>query len=556
MGYALIWVEGLALAIFVLAVTVAFAARWSWRFVRPFPVLLVFVALLALAAGATLGARTNRMSMASLFPFGLFPYCLAWVVAFFAIGLATIVRGLRRVGAERVPAARQWPRGKFALAAGTMAVLLSITMTNMDLALQLRMARAREETGTMLQALAPPPVPEQDNAAPLYRAAFDQLTPFDRLPASQLDLLQSWRNREFDARYNAHLGDRTKGFNFRSKDLKEFLASQEKGLALLRQAAAKPACRSSAGDLFQVPRGTGENEFSFRLERAMIVMALDARARAADGDARGALDDVASVLRAARQAYADVGVAAPLHYPSSIEDSGLRALEDVLQLTEVKPADLNGLPLEGDYPGRKDMARREVAYAALGLVMFSPELSSRIFWDVSKELFFRSRLGHPMPEGYEAPVWFDATVMPLLRVVFVPDALDCVSNLLRDSQETLHLPEMEPYARWLERDAKQGPAGTDFFYDSFKSAFRNYVRQVCDTVTHRRLARVAVALVAYKAAQGNYPEKLESLVPTYLDRIPADPWDDGEINWRHADKEWLLYTDRVKHRQDVMFRLR
>lgn len=43
---------------------------------------------------------------------------------------------------------------------------------------------------------------------------------------------------------------------------------------------------------------------------------------------------------------------------------------------------------------------------------------------------------------------------------------------------------------------------------------------------HQRATRVMVALERYRAAQGEYPEDLRSLVPAFLDGVPADPYSD------------------------------
>lgn len=51
---------------------------------------------------------------------------------------------------------------------------------------------------------------------------------------------------------------------------------------------------------------------------------------------------------------------------------------------------------------------------------------------------------------------------------------------------------------------------------------RSYETQV-RTQTRLRAAAAAVALVRYRQAHGRFPERLDALVPTYLDRVPTEP---------------------------------
>src|SRR5947208_1288256 len=80
--------------------------------------------------------------------------------------------------------------------------------------------------GARALALVPPSPADAPNAAPIYRAAFAALTPQDQLPDLLRDRAQVWRQY-----------DRT-AFDPADREQREFLESQQRGLALLRQAAA------------------------------------------------------------------------------------------------------------------------------------------------------------------------------------------------------------------------------------------------------------------------------------------------------------------------------
>jgi hypothetical protein len=56
------------------------------------------------------------------------------------------------------------------------------------------------------------------------------------------------------------------------------------------------------------------------------------------------------------------------------------------------------------------------------------------------------------------------------------------------------------------------------------------------------LAEVAMALAAYKAAEGEYPEKLSALVPAYFETVPQDRYANQPLKYKRTDDGYLLYS--------------
>jgi len=56
------------------------------------------------------------------------------------------------------------------------------------------------------------------------------------------------------------------------------------------------------------------------------------------------------------------------------------------------------------------------------------------------------------------------------------------------------------------------------------------------------LARTALAIERYRLATGKVPERLEELVPQYLEEVPTDPFDGRPIRYRRTDPGYLLYS--------------
>src|SRR5262249_60186537 len=127
----------------------------------------------------------------------------------------------------------------------------------------------------------PPRLPDAQNAAVLYEEAFELLASPDHVPAA-------WRDKAPDA-WKQY--DRS-AFDPKDTELRDFLRTQQRGLALVRKAAAMPACSFEHDYFLWISMPVPEVQ---RLRQAATLLAYDALAKAADGDARGALDEVAAI---------------------------------------------------------------------------------------------------------------------------------------------------------------------------------------------------------------------------------------------------------------------
>ncbi|HOF17742.1 MAG TPA: hypothetical protein PK082_02440 [Phycisphaerae bacterium] len=73
---------------------------------------------------------------------------------------------------------------------------------------------------------------------------------------------------------------------------------------------------------------------------------------------------------------------------------------------------------------------------------------------------------------------------------------------------------------------------------SLKRGFVMYDRGT----TQMDLARLAVALAAYKAEKGTYPERLAELSPGLLKQVPKDRFNDKDLVYKREGKGYLLYS--------------
>lgn len=61
-------------------------------------------------------------------------------------------------------------------------------------------------------------------------------------------------------------------------------------------------------------------------------------------------------------------------------------------------------------------------------------------------------------------------------------------------------------------------------------------------IAQLRTARTALAIQRYRLATGNLPDTLSDLLPTYLEAIPKDPFDDKELRYRKLETGFVVYS--------------
>src|SRR5262249_2387738 len=154
------WVEGLAAALFSVALALAWACRGGRMRAAWVAIVagLFLVPAAALAWGAQLPASWPgapvRTSWSS--------YTLGWLVAFLVLAVVVVRRGLHLAEGGHSRAGAAWPRGKLWLGLAGSALAFGFTLWNMDLSARADLAIARQEASAVLLALNPAPVPEAE----------------------------------------------------------------------------------------------------------------------------------------------------------------------------------------------------------------------------------------------------------------------------------------------------------------------------------------------------------------------------------------------------------
>ena len=101
--------------------------------------------------------------------------------------------------------------------------------------------------------------------------------------------------------------------------------------------------------------------------------------------------------------------------------------------------------------------------------------------------------------------------------------------------------------RWKERTAKvEVNLSSRTPYNYLAGWFGGYGQlsmRTAEAIAHIRLARTALALERHRLAHGEFPESLGVLAPAFIDAVPRDVIDGGELKYRRdASGGFVLYS--------------
>ena len=506
MGYLLIWLEAMASSVLLVAVVTAWASRRSRAWLRVGLPIAMALAVLAIAGALVAGSIWLRYAL--IVPDWLW-YTLSWAVVFTAAAVVVIVCGLR--AKEGAAAARLWPTGRLLVAFVAAGALGLITFWNMDLAIEIQLAAVRAESGALALTVAPARVPDNLNAALVYQRAFDSIRRFEDLPREWGETWSYWVS-DTPRRGSNDPDNQVPPFNPADAGLRKFLAEHERTLALLRQAATMPDCyferlwgRPSIDMLLP--------EYGL-LRQAAVLLAVDARVKAADGNVRGAVEDLTAIFSMAAHVRAEPLVIAAL-VAMSVDTIGQEVLQGVLASGRLGPDDLAAIRLDETVSYQRVMGRAFLMEEAFGLSCFTllaPET------DYSVLALFE--LGMPSIN----PTVF-GPVLSVWRVYLMPADLASYRRLLRDYREQCGQPYYKNREAWEATDERFNRREFGIMTRLVAPALSRAVVKAVEADAGHRLTRAALAAAAYRARNGKYPARLQDLMPDFLTEVPLDPFD-------------------------------
>jgi hypothetical protein len=178
---------------------------------------------------------------------------------------------------------------------------------------------------------------------------------------------------------------------------------------------------------------------------------------------------------------------------------------------------------------RASEAVESLEHAIIGERAVANSLSRKPTHDLLQMMNLKSRHGQALFLGYNFcggwaadRLWFLNCYNELLRISRLPPAERLAEgHRLRDAFEP-------PWYSWL---------GHMFLLNMYEIQ-----KSEAGGIAGCRAARTALAVLRFHLQKGRAPERLEELVPGYIDSIPVDPFDGAPLRYKRTGDSFAVYS--------------
>ncbi len=511
MGYLLLWIESLVASILLVALVTACSARLNKRWAQVlWPVLASFF-VLAKATAFTIAAVFLASCLVA-------PDWRAYFVSLtvlIAVGATVIViRGLRRTDGDAAPPpAQSWPRGRIALGLGAAAILNLMTYNNLDNTMKLKLANTSSAASALALSVAPPRVPDRQNAGLVYEAAFRATPEHESLPKHLQEVVATGNAKRDKAFYS-------------KPAVAEYLRLHEPALRLLRRATDVPDCYFDHN--YAGPSTEMLLPEIIKMRDATRLLRLRARFRASRGDMKGALADTVAMGRLADHINQQPIL---ISHMLAIACMGMQVqcLESVLAFGPVTREDLASWPNEPTRPNSRALVRALRMEEAFGLRIMSSILDD----DSANTLNQLMGGSNPVSLGLLQSPW---------RVFILPGDVAAYPRTMRKAQALAAQPYYKSRTQWDEFEPRLRGKGTGILTAMLIPALTRVAENSARLDAKNRLADLGVAATRYKLKHGKYPAQLTDMIPEFLPAVPTDPMTGKPMNMAATEDGLIIYS--------------
>ncbi|MEI6504344.1 MAG: hypothetical protein WCO90_00505 [Planctomycetota bacterium] len=413
------------------------------------------------------------------------------------------------------PAAAVWPLVGLAAMCVLANAVAAGTLLLIDNAIMAEVRAARTEVVAVMQSVVPPVLPADEDAAPLYRQAFERIEIDKGLTAEQSPL---------KAAVAADVS---------TDEVTALLARHATTLDLLRRAAAKPGCRF-ARDWSRPSFGMLLPELA-SIRHAARLLALAARREATSGDVSAALADVVRLHRMAIHVAAEPILISGL-VETAVDSIALETLAVILPLITAKDAAALADPALGDFVrSQPSFERHALGEEAFGLATFADLAEAKVGL-------------HDLGTSPDRVGFAISAASILYRCFLLPSDLAAYRGAMSRWRAQAARPAM-PDERSAEI-AHRAQAIDDelmkrrgLLTSLLTPALGAILKTQAKSLAKHRAAEVLLAATRARLKSGEQPGSAESLVPEWLLAVPADPFrDEGSLTVKTGADGWLVYS--------------
>jgi hypothetical protein len=444
----------------------------------------------------------------SLMGCALTPLISAAVAGALAIAAAVIVINYAQKPSPQtdVPIARTWRINRLAL--GSLAALLITGMTFWNLLLSVRreMDTMRVEARTIFNSVSPPRVPDSMNAAVLYKQAYEIMDQHEN------------ENRNWNQSVSNWLYDE-KLFNPEDKEMLSFLNKHQPILKLLHEAAERPACNFGIEYTYPYIPVTLPPLNKMRLLNTFLN--LSARVNTAHGDMSAAMKDLNAGFAVANHCTSEPMVIGTI-VAAGMYRSSLKTFQYVLEHGDLSKDIFDTLHLN-PYMNFNAILHRSIQRSkSKGLSVFTMRNP------------FLVTIGYEM-KGIEEAAY---------RVFLWETELKSYLSTMSKYEELSSKPYHEHAKEWMRlskiESKKREKLG--LLAHAWMPPLSGNGEMAAEANAQYRLSLLAVAMLKYRFAEGNFPDKLEQLVPEYMLMLPIDPFTGKHLKMTKSDTQTIIYS--------------
>jgi len=417
------------------------------------------------------------------------------------------LRARRRAAWQRSKNA--WRRSRRTLAVLLLLAIAAHIATNIwaSVLLNRELAAVRSQGAPLtMSELALPPVPDERNAAPLYRRAYKHM--------KRPQVSGVWGER--------------------SQPSRKLLQEDQEAIALTRQAAMLPECRFNTDwdkGVFALFPHLAE------LRNLAQLMATQAVQESRDGQLELALRDIQVIFRMSGHG-AEEQILIGVLVSRAIESIGYQALGAVLQTNQINPRQARQIAQQlpqRDWPAA--IAKSLRGERAMGIWSYDALRSNRL--NLGEMFNFFGDGGQPGPLAR-------LTNRPLMLLWSPLLKLDEVYYLRIMSRHINALPaKIAKAPSRLVPDPDREIEQLPIYVVMTRSVMPVYSRvwvTAKEAEVERGLAQAALAIIAYRSATGEYPLHLSEAATLWGSTLPPDPYSGRPFGYRGDKDSFLLYS--------------
>jgi hypothetical protein len=211
----------------------------------------------------------------------------------------------------------------------------------------------------------------------------------------------------------------------------------------------------------------------------------------------------------------------------SMEGLAWRTLEDVLRLAPVGKEPPPSLDIPELLPLVRQVRQEQ---ALLGMIL--PAFASQ-----PSPVIEQKRGENPW-----AALALEAAIVPA-RVFLIPDELVAMRKLLEDYHQSPRSAREETPKDWADlRQSVETERSGIYSVIWMKPKHQVLVAGGSALAALRQTGRTGLAVEAYRRQHGQYPERLEQLVPEFLPAVPVDPRDGQPLRIKRVAGGVVLYA--------------